>query len=202
MTPKTLLIATFNQGKLKEIKEILKGIPCEILSLCDITNEDIYEEKGASFIEIAKNKAIFWSKISNLPTLGEDSGLEVEIIGGEPGIYSARYAGAEKDSNKNIEKLLKALKGVPFEKRRAFFKCAVSISYNERVLFETVEEVEGFILEEKRGKGGFGYDPLFYFPFLRKTFAELSVEEKNEFSHRGKAFRKVKEFLLSWNFKY
>lgn len=191
-----LLIATSNIGKFLEIKEILKDIPFELLSLKDIGLKDDYEEMGKNFLEIARNKAIYWSKITDLLTLGEDSGLEVEALSGAPGVYSARYAGSEKDSEKNIEKLLKEMQGVSFPKRRAFFKCAVALTKGEEIIFETIEEVEGIILTEKRGESGFGYDPIFYYPPLKKTFAELSTREKNEVSHRGKAFRKVREFLL------
>lgn len=193
---KKLLIATFNRGKFAEIKEILKDIPFELLSLQDLGLKDDHEEEGRDFLEIARNKAIYWSKKTDLLTLGEDSGLEVEALSGAPGIFSARYAGISKNSEENIKKILKELQGIPLQKRRAFFKCAIVITRGKDVLFETLEEVEGIILEEKRGKAGFGYDPIFYYPPLKRTFAELSTPEKNEVSHRGKALRKAREFLL------
>jgi len=193
---KKLLVATFNRGKFIEIKEILADIPFELISLQEMGLKDEYEEIGSSFLEIARNKANYWSKITGLLTLGEDSGLEVPFLSGAPGIFSARYAGIGKNSEENIRKLLKEMNGIPLEKRKAFFKCAVAVSKEGKVIFESVEEVEGIILEEKRGGAGFGYDPVFYYPPLRKTFAELTVEEKNKVSHRGKALRKVKEFLL------
>ncbi len=195
---KKLLVATFNRGKVIEIKEILKEIPFEVISLQEIGLKDEYEEIGSSFLEIARNKANYWSKITSLPTLGEDSGLEVPVLSGAPGIFSARYAGTGKNSEENIRKLLKEMNGIPLERRKAYFKCAAAISKEGEIIFETIEEVEGIILEEKRGEAGFGYDPVFYYPPLRKTFAELSVEEKNEVSHRGKALKKVKEFLLKF----
>jgi XTP/dITP diphosphohydrolase len=195
---KKLLVATFNRGKFIEIKEILADIPFELISLQEMGLKDEYEEIGSSFLEIARNKANYWSKITGLLTLGEDSGLEVPFLSGAPGIFSARYAGMGKNSEENIRKLLKEMNGIPIEKRKAFFKCAVAVSKEGKIIFESVEEVEGIILEEKRGGGGFGYDPVFYYPPLRKTFAELTVEEKNKVSHRGKALRKVKEFLLKF----
>lgn len=193
-----LLIATFNYGKFKEISEILKNIPFELLCLNDLGLKDDYEEEGTSFLEIAKNKANYWSKITKLLTLGEDSGLEVPALSGAPGVLSARYAGSRKNAEENIEKLLMEMRGVPMEKRKAFFKCAVAISNGREIIFEALEEVEGIILKEKRGGAGFGYDPVFYYPPLKKTFAELTVDEKNEVSHRGKALRKIKEFLLRY----
>jgi len=195
---KKILVATFNRGKFIEIKEILADIPFELVSLQEMGLKDEYEEIGSSFLEIARNKANYWSKITGLLTLGEDSGLEVPFLSGAPGIFSARYAGMGKNSEENIRKLLKEMNGIPIEKRKAFFKCAVAVSKEGKVIFESVEEVEGIILEEKRGGAGFGYDPVFYYPPLRKTFAELTVEEKNKVSHRGKALRKVKEFLLKF----
>lgn len=191
-----LLIATFNKNKFTEIMEILSNIPFETIYLQDLGLKDDFKECGDSFLEIARKKAIYWSKISKLLTIGEDSGLEVDALSGAPGVFSARYAGIGKNSEENIKKLLKELEGIPIEKRGGSFKCAVSICRGENIIFETVEEVYGIILNEKRGEAGFGYDPVFYFPPLGKTFAELSVEEKNKISHRGKAFKKVREFLL------
>ncbi len=195
-----LLLATFNRGKYREIKEILQNISFELICLDDLNLKDDYKERGCSFLEIAINKAVYWSKITKLLTLGEDSGLEVEALSGAPGIYSARYAGKSKDSEENIKKLLKEMDGISENKRKAFFKCAVVISNGDNVIFETVEEVKGLILTEKRGRGGFGYDPVFFYPPLGKTFAELSIEEKNKVSHRGKALRKAREFLLKLEF--
>ncbi len=197
---KKLLIATFNSGKFIEIKELLEDISFDLISLQELSLEDNYEEMGSSFLEIARNKAVYWSKITKILTLGEDSGLEVPALSGEPGIYSARYAGKNKDAEENIKKLLKEMEGIPENERKAYFKCAVVISSGESVIFETVEEVEGVILTEKRGGGGFGYDPIFFYPPLGKTFAELSVEEKNKVSHRGKALKKVRDFLLKLEF--
>lgn len=197
---KKLLIATFNKNKFNEIREILGDIPFEILYLQDLGLKDDFKECGDSFLEIARKKAIYWSKITKLLTIGEDSGLEVEALSGAPGVLSARYAGIGKNSEENIKKLLKELEGVPMEKREGSFKCAVAICRGENIIFETVEEVSGIILNERRGKAGFGYDPVFYFPPLGKTFAELSVDEKNKVSHRGKAFKKVRDFLLELDF--
>ncbi len=192
---KVLLIASFNQGKIREIRSFLSGLPLKIIGLDEMDLRNEFLELGRSFLEIAKKKAIFWNKKTNLMTLGEDSGLIVEALNGLPGIYSSRFSGSEGDSKKNIEKLLYLMKGIPYQKRKAKFVSAVALVDRGMKIFETKQEVEGMVLEESRGKMGFGYDPVFFYPPLNKTFAEMNIDEKNSVSHRGKTLKKLANFL-------
>ena len=195
---KKIILASNNAHKIEEIKKILEGLPFEIKSLKDENIKIDIEEDGNTFEENAKKKA---SEIANfLKNRGEkefivmadDSGLEVDYLNGEPGIYSARYAGEHGNDKKNNEKLLKELKGVPKEKRGAQFVCQI-VLVNENDKYLSIRgEVRGRILEELSGKEGFGYDPLFFYAPLNKTFGELSSEEKNSVSHRACALKELK----------
>lgn len=195
---KKMILASNNAHKIEEIKKILEGLPFEIKSLKDENINIDIEEDGNTFEENAKKKA---SEIANfLKNRGEkefivmadDSGLEVDYLNGEPGIYSARYAGEHGNDKKNNEKLLKELKGVPKEKRGAQFVCQI-VLVNENDKYLSIRgEVRGRILEELSGKEGFGYDPLFFYAPLNKTFGELSSEEKNSVSHRACALKELK----------
>lgn len=195
---KKIILASNNAHKIEEIKKILEGLPFEIKSLKDENINIDIEEDGNTFEENAKKKA---SEIANfLKNRGEkefivmadDSGLEVDYLNGEPGIYSARYAGEHGNDKKNNEKLLKELKGVPKEKRGAQFVCQI-VLVNENDKYLSIRgEVRGRILEELAGKEGFGYDPLFFYAPLNKTFGELSSEEKNSVSHRACALKELK----------
>lgn len=183
---KKILAATTNQGKIKEIKEILSDY--EIISLKDAGIDADVEENGKTFAENAYIKAFEISKLSDLPVLADDSGLEIEALGGRPGVYSARYAGEDAPYSVKIAKLAEELKDVPPEKRYAQFSCAVCL------IFPDGKKLEGFgvscpgiILETPRGENGFGYDPVFYSIEHKKTFAEMSLEEKNKVSHRKAA---------------
>lgn len=193
-----IILASNNAHKIEEIKKILEGLPFEIKSLKDENIDIDIEEDGNTFEENAKKKA---SEIANfLKNRGEkefivmadDSGLEVDYLNGKPGIYSARYAGEHGNDKKNNEKLLKELKGVPKEKRGAQFVCQI-VLVNENDKYLSIRgEVRGRILEELSGKEGFGYDPLFFYAPLNKTFGELSSEEKNSVSHRACALKELK----------
>lgn len=195
---KKIILASNNAHKIEEIKKILEGLPFEIKSLKDENINIDIEEDGNTFEENAKKKA---SEIANfLKNRGEkefivmadDSGLEVDYLNGEPGIYSARYAGEHGNDKRNNEKLLKELKGVPKEKRGAQFVCQI-VLVNENDKYLSIRgEVRGRILEELSGKEGFGYDPLFFYAPLNKTFGELSSEEKNSVSHRACALKELK----------
>lgn len=195
---KTLLIASKNSGKLKEIKEILSGVPFEIKSLIDIGRDIEVEETGKSFAENAIIKAKTIGEKTKHFTLGEDSGLEVDALGSRPGIYSARYAPGS-DENR-MSKTLDELKGIPKEKRTARFKTVIAIYNPNTKSLQTFEGVsEGYITEEPIGRNGFGYDPIFFNLDLGKTNAQASFEEKNRVSHRAKALSKSKEFLEKLN---
>lgn len=190
----TLVIATYNKGKLSEINQILKNIPFELKSLDLIGFTDEIAETGNSFKENAHIKAVTVGKKTGLLTLAEDSGLEVDALSGKPGIYSARYApGNDED---RVNKVLHELEGLPEEKRTARFVCVAALfdpKINKTYFFEG--ESRGVITEKPIGKNGFGYDPIFYNLDLNKTNSEATVEEKNSVSHRARALIKVKQFL-------
>jgi len=193
-----LLVATTNQGKFAEVQAFLKNLPLTILSLKSLGSWPAVVEDGATFEENALKKARALAEYSGMLTLADDSGLEVDALNGAPGIYSARYAGEEGDDDKNNEKLLRELTGVPEEKRSARFVCALSLCAPESHVMEawTVREsCEGRIAFELRGQNGFGYDPLFFYPPFGKTFGEIDRETKATVSHRGKALKKLAEML-------
>lgn len=192
---KKLLLATHNEGKIKEIKDFLSDLPLEITSFLELGLSEI-EEKGETFEANALLKARYGAEKTGLLTLADDSGLEVEFLDNAPGVFSARFAGLPKNDEANIHKLLELLKGVPFAKRKARFRCIIALIDGR---WEKITEgvVEGYILEEPKGKGGFGYDPVFFLPQYGKTMAELSLAEKNKISHRAKALEKAKKILLA-----
>ena len=193
-----LLVATFNQGKLKEIRKELEGV-AEVISPQDLGIKEKPEEKGSTFKENALEKALFFSKRTELPVFAEDSGLVVPFLGGDPGVRSARFSLEGRDET-NIQLLLEKMKGAAGENRKAKFVAWGVLLAGGRLLWEGEEEVWGYILTEKRGTGGFGYDPVFYYPPAGKTFAEMNSEEKNRVSHRGKLIRALREFLLKEGF--
>ena len=202
---KKLILASNNKKKIKELKDILSDIPVEVRSLSDENIDIEVIEDGKTFEENAKKKAKEIYEFlknkgeQNFIVLSDDSGLEVDYLDGAPGVYSARYAGEHGNDSKNNEKLLESLNGVSKEKRGAQFVCQISM-FDENGKYYTVKgEVRGYILEQLSGEGGFGYDPLFLYEPFNKTFAELTIEEKNDISHRGIALKKIsaviKEFL-------
>lgn len=188
-----LVIATRNKNKLREFKEILKDLQIEILSLDDFGPIPEVIEDRDSFDENAYKKALHTAKVLGLPAIADDSGLVVEALNGDPGVYSARYAGENATDEENLQKLLKELQGV--ENRRAYFQCVLSIAVPSGPALTYEGRCDGLIIDEKRGDNGFGYDPVFYFEEFGKTFAELTMDEKNRVSHRGKALTEVKSEL-------
>ena len=154
------------------------------------------EEDGNSFRENAIKKATTIAKACNTWAMADDSGLEIDALNGRPGIYSSRYAGPNATDEKNIEKVLSELRGVPKEKRTARFLCSIALASPHQLLFVVEGRCEGFITEEPRGKGGFGYDPIFYVPDYNHTFAELNPLTKNSISHRAKALDQFKEQII------
>ena len=188
-----LLFATTNSGKFAEVEAHLRDLPVRIRSLKTLANPPAVIEDGATFEENALKKARALAEFSGLVTLADDSGLEVDALGGAPGIYSARYAGAEADDARNNEKLLRELASVPEAKRNARFVCALALvvpSSGGGKDWLVRESCEGSIVFEPRGSHGFGYDPLFFFPPFGKTFGEIARDEKATVSHRGKALAK------------
>ncbi|GAV21651.1 XTP/dITP diphosphatase [Carboxydothermus pertinax] len=198
-----IVIASKNQGKIKEFSSMLSELKVSFLSLLDFPEIGEIPEEGATFEENALQKASLVAKLTGLPALADDSGLVVDALGGRPGVYSARYAGEPKDDFKNIQKLLQELKGVPAAKRTARFVAVLCLYFPDGHRVMARGECSGIILNELRGKGGFGYDPVFYLPEYGKTMAELPLEVKNKISHRARAlvelFQKIKE-AKRWNF--
>jgi len=188
--PIILVIATRNKGKTFEIKELLKDFPVEIRNLDDFGPIPQVEEDGNTFEENAYKKAGFAAKILGFPALADDSGLVAEALDGSPGIHSARYAGEYATDQERYIKLLQEMKGK--SNRNAAFECVISVAVPTGHALTYEARCEGVITEEPAGSNGFGYDPVFYYPPLKKTFAEMTPAEKNQVSHRGKAFAELK----------
>jgi XTP/dITP diphosphohydrolase len=191
-----LVLATNNQDKVREIRNLLDGMGIEILTSKDFDDFPEIEETGQTLEENAILKAEGIHKVTGLPSLADDSGLEVDYLNGAPGVYSSRFAGPDCTYDDNNRKLLKELEGVPHDKRTAQFRCVIAICFGKDETITVEGNAEGYISEGKATSlAGFGYDPVFYYPPLGKTFAEISLEEKNKVSHRGLALLKAKELL-------
>ncbi len=188
-----LFLATNNQAKVREYRSLLQNILYELVIPAE--NSIIVNEVGESLEQNARLKAIAGAVRSKLLALADDSGLEVDALGGEPGWLSARYAGEGASDSERVNYLLSRLKGVTLEKRSACFRCVIAIATPEGKVEFCCGECRGFITFEPRGKKGFGYDPIFYLPELGKTMAELPLATKNQISHRGQAARKVYQVL-------
>jgi XTP/dITP diphosphohydrolase len=194
-----LVVATRNRGKSREIREFLRDFAVEIRDLNDFGPIPEATEDGDTFEENAYKKASFTAKVLGFPALADDSGLEVEALGGRPGVHSARYAGPVASDEENNRKLLEALAGST--QRQARFCCVLSLAVPSGPALTYEAACEGLIVETPRGFNGFGYDPLFYYPQMDKTFGEMTLEEKSGASHRGKALLQFKnEFdkVLQW----
>lgn len=198
-----MVLATNNQHKIEEIKDIISDPELEISTLNDFPDFPKVEETGKTLEEnaILKAKAIYrfasltTTQFTNLITLADDSGLEVDALDGAPGVFSSRFAGEHCSYKDNNIKLLSLMKNIPWEKRGATFVCVVAIAKDLDNIKTVRGEVRGIIAYEEKEENGFGYDPVFYLPELSKTFAQLSFKEKNIISHRAKAFRKAKELI-------
>lgn len=192
---KEAIIATHNPGKVKEFKEILEPRGYDVKSLAEIGFTEEIEETGHTFEENAILKAEAVAKAVNKMVIADDSGLSIDNLGGRPGVYSARYAGEQKDDQANIEKVLSELKGIEKEQRIARFRCALAVSIPGEETKTVEGHVEGYIAEEPRGEYGFGYDPIFIVKDKDKTMAELTSVEKNKISHRADALKKLSKLL-------
>jgi XTP/dITP diphosphohydrolase len=191
-----VLLATNNPGKVREYREILGDLPIELVTPAEIGLSIEVPESGSTYEENAVLKARAFAQASGLVALADDSGLEVDVLGGAPGVQSHRYDGGRGSDAHRYRLLLAQLEGVPLEQRTARFRCVIAIA-TPSGLTHTCEGVcPGVILTEPRGEGGFGYDPVFWLPEMRRTMAELGLEEKNQVSHRGRAGRKAREILL------
>jgi XTP/dITP diphosphohydrolase len=189
----TLLVATTNAGKLAEIRRALAGAPVRLLSLADLPALPEPEEHGATFAENARDKARYYAQATGLRTVAEDSGLEIDALDGAPGVLSARFPGdtyADKFANLFARLDARGVRDSP-----ARFVCALAVADGDRILFEAEGRVEGRITRQPRGAGGFGYDPIFFYPPYERTLAEVTAEEKAAVSHRGVAFGELRQAL-------
>lgn len=200
MTDKMVLVlATTNKGKKKEIMNLLEGYPVDIKTLDEFGPIPEIIEDGETFDDNAYKKASLTARYLGYPAMADDSGLVVPALDGKPGVYSARFAGEDADDEKNLTKLLKDMENI--EEREAYFQCVISIAVPTGPALTYEGQCHGVISREPKGSGGFGYDPVFYYPELEKTFAELSMDEKSGVSHRGKALQEVRtEFdqVMTW----
>jgi len=196
-----LFLASSNAGKLAEYRALATAsadsFPVELALVPGFDELPAFAENAPTFAENAAGKALHYSRHGDGLVFADDSGLVVPVLGGAPGVHSARYAGPQSTNSQRIEKLLVELRGKTVSERAAYFVCAIALAERGRATAIVTDRVDGEILEASRGSGGFGYDPVFYFPAVGKTFAELSAEEKNQRSHRGKAFRRLLAALPS-----
>jgi len=189
-----LVLATRNLDKVTEIKRVLWDLDFDIVSVVEIANVPEVEEDGETIKSNAVKKAQVVSQATGLPALADDTALEVDFLRGAPGVYSSRFAGEKASYSENVQLLLTKLAGVLPAQRTARFRCVMALVYDGH--YQTVEgQCKGLIIEEPRGKNGFGYDPVFYVPEYGQTFAEMPLDLKNKISHRGKALRKVRELF-------
>jgi len=194
-----IVVATRNKGKVREIRDALKGLNLRIRSLSDFPDVPEVEEDGKSFVENALKKARFYSQYLGKLTIADDSGLEVDSLNGLPGIRSARYAGERASAEENNQKLLREIRDVPISKRGARFKCIIAVRSPDGREAIAEGSCKGRIGFKEEGRRGFGYDPLFMFPEYGKTMAEITLKEKNRMSHRGKALRKIRRIVKTFN---
>jgi len=199
--PAKLFLASSNPGKLAEYRVLAttsaRALSFDLELLPDFARLPTFEENSPTFAENAAGKALHYSRLQEGLVFADDSGLVVPALGGAPGVHSARYAGAKSSNSQRIEKLIGEMRGKAGAERSAHFVCAIALASQGRAIAIVTDRVDGQIVHEQRGSAGFGYDPVFYFPALGKTFAELTPEEKNKYSHRGKAFRKLLTALSS-----
>lgn len=192
MTP--LVVATTNQGKLREIRELLAGLPIDLRTLIDYPSSAPPDETGTTFAENARQKALYYAAATGMMTVAEDSGLEVDAMGGAPGVESARFGGEDSTYPGKFALIYQALAAAGQSTSTARFVCALAVAHEGRVVFEARGTVEGTIAPEPRGEGGFGYDPIFFYPPFGCTLAEAG-QRKGAVSHRGQAFRKLRAML-------
>ncbi len=191
----SILLASTNAGKIREYRSLLSGLGYPLVTLTERGISKVVTETGSSYEENARIKATAYAELGHLITLADDSGLEVDALGGEPGVHSARFAGEDATDADRVRVLLARLDGIPWEKRTACFKCVIALATAEGRLELCRGECQGRIAFEARGESGFGYDPIFYLPRIGKAMSELPLEVKNKISHRGRASQKVHEAL-------
>lgn len=197
MMPREIVVATGNQGKMREIRDLLAGLSISIKSLADFTDIKMPAENGETFSANARQKAMYVVEKTGGWVLADDSGLVVPCLNGEPGIYSARYAGSDADDQANNLYLLDKLQHIPVARRQAWFACVMVLAAPNGEIYQFEGRCEGRVATSMRGGEGFGYDPLFLLaPDYTETMAEISLAEKQQISHRGEALRQLKEWLL------
>lgn len=197
-----IVIASRNKEKKRELKALLKGLKIKVLDLNDFPAAPKVEERGKTFDKNARTKALTIARFTKKMTLADDSGLEVKALDGKPGVRSARFAGKGATYAANNRKLLKLLAGVPKQKRKARFVCAIAIADKDSLVGKTKGECSGWISFTPRGTSGFGYDPLFIYPKYNKTFAELGPKIKNRISHRARALKKARSIIQKYLRRY
>ena len=198
---RVLYLASTNAGKLREFRQAGNSCGISVELVPGVQGLAPCVEDGATFEQNARKKALYYSAYAEGPVFADDSGLCVEALGGAPGVHSARFAGPATDDAANNHKLLRELRPLPGPQRAAYYVCVIALAEHGRILTVTQGRADGVVLEAPRGSGGFGYDPLFFYPPLGKTFAELRPEEKFPVSHRGEAFRELMDWL-SENYKH
>ena len=197
MPTNDLLLASQNPGKLGEMRHLVSGLPFRVVGPREVGLLEAPAETGSTFMENATQKALHYAGRSGLLTVADDSGISVDALHGEPGLYSSRFGGEGASDHDRNQFLLARLEGVAESDRGARFTSAVVVARGDMVLFEAEETVEGRIASSPRGGSGFGYDPLFFYPPFGKTFGEVAAADKDRVSHRGKAFARLREFLIS-----
>lgn len=198
MSHPVLLLATTNRGKFGEFGALLQELPLRVRSLAGMPGVPAVAEDGTTYADNALRKALTIAWWSGCAALADDSGLEVDALGGAPGVQSARYAGGEQDGHANVRKLLAALNDAPAAERTARFRCALVVATPDGETLTVEGSCEGYILETPRGSGGFGYDPVFFYPPLGATFAEITAAVKNGVSHRAHACARLRQDLIGF----
>jgi len=193
--PIQVFLASSNPGKLREYRVLSGDSPVELALLPNFTEVPLFEETALTFAENSAGKALHYSRFATGTVLADDSGLVVPALGGAPGVYSARYAGPGASDSDRVQKLLREMSALSGDDRKARFVCVTTLAQNGRAVAVLSDSAEGVIAKVPQGSGGFGYDPVFFFPQLGRTYAEITREEKNQYSHRGRAFRKALAFL-------
>jgi XTP/dITP diphosphohydrolase len=191
------LLATTNEGKVREIRALLAGLPIDLVGLDTYRRIEPPEETGASFAENARGKALYYARATGLPAIADDSGLKIDAMNGAPGIESARFCGVGTTYPEKFAIIYDALRRAGQPRSPARFVCAVALAEHDTIILETHGTIEGHIAPQPAGTGGFGYDPIFFYPPFGRTLAEVSAEQKDAVSHRGRAFRKLRGWLES-----
>jgi len=195
LQPIQIFLASSNPGKLREYRVLAGESPIELALLANFSEIPPFEETAPTFAENSAGKALYYSRFAMGTVLADDSGLVVPALGGAPGVFSARYAGPGASDSDRVQKLLNEMSALSGDDRKARFVCVTTLARDGRAIAVLSDSVEGVVAKAPKGSDGFGYDPVFFFPQLGRTYAEITREEKNQYSHRGRAFRKAIAYL-------